>query len=166
MNATRFLLAAVAMPFAVASAQQQVATAERSQLADSAVAKKDSGSADGALAISTLKPIVIQHLRANDQRGINVFEPPKDNDRVAYTGFKLDWGAGFTQQFQGLQHENRATPVMVAGVNTNQLLKIGNGFNNAAANLYINAQVPTVVGSSGRNPRPPISPNYLPLFLY
>src|SRR6185503_15134986 len=90
--------------------------------------------------ISELKPILIQHLRPSDQRGVNIFEAPK-TDPVAYTGFKIDFGAAFTQQFQGLQHENTAAPVIVAGANTTSLLNIGNGFNNATANLYINAQV-------------------------
>ena len=41
-------------------------------------------------------------------RGINVFEAPKDEGAVH--GFKLSWGAAFTQQFQGLDHSNTAAP--------------------------------------------------------
>ncbi len=85
-------------------------------------------------------PIVIQHIRPNDQRGINIFETPK-MDAVTYDGFKLNIGAAFTQEFQGLQHSNTAVPVIVSGANTNSLVQIGNGFNNAVANLYINAQI-------------------------
>ena len=143
MKTIRLVAAGLAIPFVIASAQQQVANATRaSGKADTTVALKDSvkDSANGSLAISELKPILIQHLRPADQRGVNIFEAPK-NDGVPYTGFRLDFGAAFTQQFQGLQHENTAQPVIVAGANTTSLLNIGNGFNNATANLYVNAQV-------------------------
>jgi hypothetical protein len=90
------------------------------------------------------KEIVIQHIRPNDARGLNVFEPPK-HDAVPFTGLRLDFGAAFTQQFQSLEHSNTADPVMTTvngqQVNNNQLMEIGNGFNNAVANLYINAQL-------------------------
>jgi hypothetical protein len=90
--------------------------------------------------VNTAPAITIQHLRPQDQRGIQHFEPPKD-DNVPFTGFKLDWGAAFTQQFQSLDHENTAAAKMVNGVNANQLMKIGSGFNNASANLFLNAQL-------------------------
>src|SRR5688500_6966353 len=48
---------------------------------------------------------VIQHIRPQDQRGLNVCETPKEPG-VALTGFQVSWGAAFTQQFQGLRHEN------------------------------------------------------------
>lgn len=85
-------------------------------------------------------PIEIQHLRPSDQRGLNVFETPK-YDAVPYTGFKLNWGAAFTQQFQNLSHGNAASAKEVGGVDQNKLIGIGGGFNNAAANLYLNAQL-------------------------
>ena len=84
--------------------------------------------------------IRVQHLRPRDQRGLNVFETPKD-DTVSFRGFAVQWGAAFTQEFQALDHENAATPVVVGGVNQNQLIGIGKGFNNAGANLYIDAQL-------------------------
>jgi len=88
-----------------------------------------------------LYPLIeIQHLRPRDQRGINVFEPPKD-DTVPFTNFKIGLGAAFTQQFQGLDHRNTAAPNIVGGANANQLIRIGHGFNNAVANLYLNAQL-------------------------
>src|SRR5690242_155708 len=89
---------------------------------------------------ATLPKITIQHIRALDQRGINVFESPKW-DNVEYNGFALAWGAAFTSQFQGLDHSNTATPNVVAGVNQNQLMRTGHGFNNETANLYLNAQL-------------------------
>jgi len=140
MKTLRLITSALAIPFVIASAQQQVASTQRVTKDSTPVAVKDSTSPAAGSVISELKPILIQHLRPSDQRGLNVFEAPK-TDPVAYTGFKLDFGAAFTQQFQGLQHENTAAPVIVAGANTTSLLNIGNGFNNATANLYINAQV-------------------------
>ncbi|MBX3132122.1 MAG: hypothetical protein KF689_01890 [Gemmatimonadaceae bacterium] len=76
-------------------------------------------------------PTVVQYLRPYDKRGINIFETPKV-ENVPYTGFALQWGAAFTQQFQGLDHETSGSTA---------LKPIGNGFNNATANLYMNAQV-------------------------
>ena len=86
------------------------------------------------------RPIVMQHFRPQDQRGINVFETPKDPG-VEYTGFKLDFGAAFTSQVQALEHTNKALPNVVNGVNANQLMDIGFGFNNSTANLYLHAQL-------------------------
>jgi hypothetical protein len=89
---------------------------------------------------SNLPPIQIQHIRAADKRGINVFEAPKD-DAVPFTGFKLGFGAAFTQQFQGLGHSNTAAAKVSNGVNVNSLVPIGHGFNNAVANAYVNVQL-------------------------
>jgi hypothetical protein len=90
--------------------------------------------------LSTLKRIEVQNYRPVDQRGINMFEAPKD-DGTVYKGFALMWGASFTQQYQGLDHQNTAAPNVVNGVNQNQLIEIGGGFNNANANLYLDAQL-------------------------
>ena len=61
----------------------------------------------------------MQNFRYYDQRGINVFETPKDN--VTFQGFKVRFGAGFTQQFQSLKHENK----LAAGYqSTNKLFAI------------------------------------------
>jgi hypothetical protein len=90
-------------------------------------------------------PIEIQHMRASDQRGLNVFESPKEAG-AAYTGFKLAIGGAFAQQFQNLTHQNAAAlkPGKDASgkdVNLNALIPIGSGFNNAVANIYFNAQL-------------------------
>ena len=107
---------------------------------------RDSTKLDSAKAAPTKAPkplryeapaIEIQHLRPADQRGVNLFESPKD-DPTPFTGFRLSWGAAFTQQFQNLTHENSAAPKLVNGVDANSLIPIGSGFNNAAANLYLN----------------------------
>lgn len=139
---TKLALAALALPLfagtmAAQDAKDPGAKTETAKTADS-TAKVDSAK-EGAKKISTLPAIEIQHIRPQDSRGLNIFEPPKEPG-VAYTGFKLGLGAAFTQQFQGLQHSNTAVPKSV-GDTSNKLIGIGNGFNNAVANLYVNAQV-------------------------
>ncbi|SEJ65153.1 hypothetical protein SAMN05192553_10769 [Cyclobacterium xiamenense] len=79
----------------------------------------------------------MQFWRAYDQRGINVFETGKA-DTVAFDGVRVRIGGAFAQQFQSLSHENAATPFLNDnGINTNQLMDIGSGFNLATANLNI-----------------------------
>ena len=97
------------------------------------------------VAFAAMGPQVeIQNYRPEDKRGVNVFESPKD-DSIPYDGFKLQFGAAFTQQLQGLDHSNTAAPrpVTTNGVttNANQLIRIGHGPNNAVANIYLNAQL-------------------------
>ena len=89
-----------------------------------------------------VQKIGISRLRPVDQRGINVFETPK-KDAVPFTGLAVEFGAAFTQQFQGLGHENTAVTLTPTGstVNSNALMSVGHGFNNAVANAYINAQL-------------------------
>jgi hypothetical protein len=83
----------------------------------------------------------IQYFRPNNKIGINVFETTK-NDTIPFTGMKVRIGGNFTQDFQGLQQQNNATPVYDAtGVNTNELAHLTNGFNLAMANLNIDAQL-------------------------
>jgi hypothetical protein len=135
MRITSVVLTMAAMLAAAPAFAQNGQTPPTDTTADTTAAKPAKPAAP-----SMVQPLEIQRLRAVDQRGINVFETPK-TDAVPYTGFKLGWGASFTQQFQGLGHENTATPVLKNGVNTNQLMKLGHGFNNAVANLYLNAQL-------------------------
>lgn len=85
----------------------------------------------------------IQYFRANDQRGINIFETTK-NDTTVFTGVKVRLGGNFTQDFQMLRHSNTADIVATPAaptVNTNQLTKLTNGFNLAMANLNVDAQL-------------------------
>ena len=49
--------------------------------------------------------------------------------------------AAFTSQVQALEHENAAQPLVVSGVNTNQLADIDFGFNNSTANVYLHAEL-------------------------
>jgi hypothetical protein len=86
------------------------------------------------------RPQSIQYLRYQDKRGINTFETTKEPG-VEFTGFKLDFNAAFTSQVQNLDHRTAALPNVTSGVNANQLADIGFGFNNSAANLYVNAQL-------------------------
>lgn len=78
------------------------------------------------------QPITIQHIRPNDQRGVNVFESKKD-DSVTFAGTRIVFGGAFRQDFQGLQHSNR--------LGQPALINLGHGFNNASANLNIDVQL-------------------------
>jgi hypothetical protein len=53
----------------------------------------------------------IQYWRPYDQRGINVFETSKV-DTVPFDGFKVRFGAGFTQGWQSLKHSNNAKAIL------------------------------------------------------
>jgi len=151
MNTThRFLSLLLALIVAMApitvSAQEatgpQAPATDESATADTTAASEDSATeaTDPVAVRIPPSPAItgLQYYRPVDQRGINMFETPKTTT-VPYTGFHLDWGASFAQQMQGLSHEN--DPRMVDGVNVNQLEDIGTGFNTAAANLYLGAQL-------------------------
>jgi hypothetical protein len=133
---------AILLAAPLAAQGEQIALANAP--AASSAAESDTTGAAAARA-ATAPKIQIQHIRPYDQRGLNVFEAPK-NDNVPYEGFKLDWGAAFNQPFQSLDHSNTAaakTAKDAAGkdYNANQLMNVGTGFNLANANLYLNAQV-------------------------
>ena len=108
--------------------------------AEPAAAAPAAAPQDNATAPDDARRIVMQHFKPNDQRGLNMFETPKAPG-VEYTGFKMDFGAAFTSQVQWLEHSNRALPVVLNGVNTNELADIGFGFNNSTANVYLHAQL-------------------------
>ena len=72
--------------------------------------------------------------RPHDQTGINVFETTKAPDSVPFEGPRIRFGAGFTQQFQNIKHENSVE----AGL---PLYEMGPGFNLAMANLYMDIQL-------------------------
>jgi len=132
-------LAAALLVATQALAQQNVAAANAKS--DTIPAVTDStAKAAKAATISLERPIEIQYYRPQDKRGLALFEAPKQSG-VPFEGFKLSWGAAFTQQFQALDHENSATPKIVSNVDQNKLIEIGDGFNNAVANLYLNAQL-------------------------
>jgi hypothetical protein len=148
MTTSRFLIIAALLSASPVFAQQPtvtVATTDSVVKSDSTVAAKPdtqpARKSTPKVARYYAPAIEIQHLRAPDQRGLNVFESPKEPG-AAYTGFKLSWGGAFAQQFQNLTHKNAASAKLNAdGVDLNQLIPIGSGFNNADANLYLNVQL-------------------------
>ncbi|MEI6087198.1 MAG: hypothetical protein WCR66_06390 [Bacteroidota bacterium] len=81
----------------------------------------------------------ISNFRPYDQTGINQFETSKA-DTVPFTGLKVRWGAGFTQQFQNLKHENPGA-INNTGVGANRLYPLQNGFMTAQANLFMDVQL-------------------------
>lgn len=82
----------------------------------------------------------IQHIRPLSRLGLNTFEDPK-KDTATFQGIRLAIGGGFAQEFQSLTHSTDAAPNIVNGVDANQLLEIGPGFNTAMANMYVNVQL-------------------------
>lgn len=72
----------------------------------------------------------IANVRPYDKSGINVFEAVKDTNAY-FDNLRVKFGAGFTQSFQGLKHENAS----------GGLYKISPGFNTANANLYMDTQL-------------------------
>jgi hypothetical protein len=94
-----------------------------------------------AAAEAQLSNTELQHFRPYDKNGLHIFEAPRTDD--PYQGFRIFWGASFTQQFQALSHENTAAPNPDpnTGVDRNQLIEISNGFNLATANLHLGAQL-------------------------
>jgi hypothetical protein len=126
------------------------AAAQQGNVTLTGTARGDSASADSTTKPTPRKPakapryeappVEIQHLRPADQRGLNVFESPKEQG-APFNGFKLTWGGAFSQGFQNLTHENTAAPRIVVGVDQNALIPIGSGFNTATANLFLNVQL-------------------------
>jgi len=85
----------------------------------------------------------INNLRPYDKTGINIFEDPKDTVST-FDGLKIKFGAGFTQQFQNLKHENPdalRNNIGAVGTPGNKLRSITPGFMTAQANLYIDVQL-------------------------
>ena len=87
----------------------------------------------------------IDNLRPYDQSGINVFENLK-TDNSKFDGLKVRLGAGFTQQFQNLKHENPGALKNNVGSFSNstpgnQLKVITSGFQTAQANAYLDVQL-------------------------
>lgn len=81
----------------------------------------------------------ISNFRPYDKTGINQFETSK-SDTVPFDGLKIRWGAGFTQQYQNLKHEN-PTALNNTGTGANRLYPIAPGFMTAQANLFMDAQL-------------------------
>lgn len=85
----------------------------------------------------------IQYARAHDKKGINVFETSK-KEGVKFTAPSVRFGAGFTQQFQHLNHSNTAlnnAGSSVATSGANKLYPLTPGFMTAQANLFMDVQL-------------------------
>lgn len=94
----------------------------------------------GALSLMAQQP-AINYWRPWDQKGVNVFETPKE-EVEEFNGTKVRIGGAFTQQYQSLTHTNNADEKLNAdGVNLNQLYALGGGFNLATANLNVDVQL-------------------------
>lgn len=76
----------------------------------------------------------IQYFRPYNQDGINQFETKKEQG-ASFQGLRVRFGAGFTQQFQALNHESSST------VPANKLYPLSAGFNTAQANLNMDVQL-------------------------
>lgn len=84
----------------------------------------------------------LSNARPYDQTGVNVFEPAKELNTTFDKAF-VRIGGSFTQQYQALDHGNKADVKFAAdGVtDLNKLYDLGNGFNTATANLNLNFQL-------------------------
>ena len=91
---------------------------------DSTTVKKSKSFWDFFKLPPVFKNPVMQYFRPYDKTGINVFEPTKD-DSTPFDGIKVKVGGSLTADFQALKDHNNATPVIVGGVNSNQLNAAG-----------------------------------------
>src|ERR1035437_2463144 len=89
----------------------------------------------------------VANLRPYDKTGINIFEDPKDSTST-FDKLKFKFGAGFTQQFQNLKHENPSALKNNVGSFANNVSTAGNklkiitpGFQTSQANLYLDVQL-------------------------
>ncbi|THV57335.1 hypothetical protein EZV76_15180 [Flagellimonas alvinocaridis] len=100
----------------------------------------------------------LDNFRQPDQRGVNVFEAPKDT-LTTFENLKVRIGGSFALQFQGVDHENSgAVP----------LIDIGDNFNLATANLDLDVALYDGVNmhlrtylSSRHHPEPYVKGGYI-----
>jgi hypothetical protein len=134
------LLASTSLAAAQQTSENVARSSESAAVAATPTAATDAEAAAAEASWKKGRPLTIQYLRAQDKRGINVFETTKEPG-AEFKGFRLDFGAAFTSQLQNLSHGNTAVPNFVSGVNANQLQSIGFGFNNSTANAVLHAQL-------------------------
>jgi hypothetical protein len=81
--------------------------------------------------------------RPYDQTGVNVFETSKKEYPVKFDGLRIRFGAGFTQQFQNLKHENPGAinNQSTTWATSNKLYPLTSGFMTAMANLYMDVEL-------------------------
>ena len=90
----------------------------------------------------------LSNFRPPDQRGLNMFEAPKDTVEV-FDGVKVRVGGSSTLQFQGLSHENAYDNAGIGdpgipdqdALDQLQLIGIESNFNLATANLDLDVQL-------------------------
>jgi hypothetical protein len=84
----------------------------------------------------------MQYFRPNDERGVNVFETPK-NDTTPFKKMTVKVGGNFEMEFQTLRDQNTAIPQTKTGFtgNVNTLIPLTDGFDLPMANLNIDAQL-------------------------
>lgn len=88
----------------------------------------------GSIVLMAQQP-TINNFRPYDKGGVGIFEAPKDA-QSRFDGIKVRFGAGFTQQYQLLSHEN--APDTGAAF---KLKPITGGFATAMANLNMDVQL-------------------------
>lgn len=100
----------------------------------------------------------LDNFRPRDQRGINVFEAPKDTVST-FDGIKVRIGGASTLQFQAIDHENNGAVPLIA---------LGDNFNLATANLDLDVALYDGVRmhlrtylSSRHHPEPYVKGGYL-----
>ena len=100
----------------------------------------------------------LENFRPPDQRGLHMFENPKDSVQE-FDGVKVRVGGASTIQFQALDHENSGAVA---------LKEIGSNFNLATANLDLDVQLYTGVRmhlrtylSSRHHPEPYVKGGYI-----
>jgi hypothetical protein len=108
----------------------------------------------------------LDNFRPLDQRGINMFEAPKDTIST-FDGVRVRVGGASTIQFQGLSHESSGQWTDAEG-NPTGLIEIGSNFNLPTANLDLDVQLYSGVRmhlrtylSSRHHPEPYVKDGYL-----
>ena len=89
----------------------------------------------------------LSNFRPPDQRGINMFEAPKDSVQM-FDGIKVRVGGSSTLQYQGISHENAYDNLVLDPAAADydaqsqlKLIGIENNFNLATANLDLDVQL-------------------------
>jgi hypothetical protein len=85
-----------------------------------------------ALIFTNINAQSLTNYRPYDKDGVSFFEAPKDLN-TTFMALKVKVGGSFTQQYQGLNHENASAD--------NPLTLLSGGFNLATANLNLDVQL-------------------------
>ncbi|HSI69905.1 MAG TPA: hypothetical protein VK941_06720, partial [Gillisia sp.] len=108
----------------------------------------------------------LDNFRPLDQRGINIFEAPKDTIST-FDGVRVRVGGASTIQFQGLSHKSTGNWTNDAGERLS-LIEIGSNFNLPTANLDLDVQLFSGVRmhlrtylSSRHHPEPYVKDGYI-----